>query len=338
MLPTVSVVVPVRNGAAYLADALESVLDQSFVCFELIVVDDGSTDDSAEIAEAFARRDPRVVVLRREHSGLVRSLNDGIAGARGTYIARMDADDLCHPGRLEKQIAYLDAHPECVAVGCAVEVIDARDHHVGVIRFAETHEAIVDALLRGSTPMAHPATVFRRQAFDAAGGYDASSYPSEDLALWIAMSETGRLANLPEPLLRYRRHGGSVSVRQREAQMRMTAAIADRARRARGLPPLRRRYLTPGRAVESRYHFECARFALVGGPRVAVLHHAAKAIASDPLWLEPYAALIAALFPRAALRWFLERRARFRTQGTPRGAARDAVERSAGLNAETPPL
>lgn len=316
-VPQVSVVLPVWDGEAFLAEAIESILSQTFQSLELILVDDGSSDGSLRISEEYAARDARVRVLRQaERGGYARALNAGIHAARGKFIARMDGDDVAHVDRLQQQVGYLEANPGCVAVGSAIEAMDVDGSSIGVTRFAAEHEKIVAELLRGTTSLSHPTVVARRDAIIAAGGYDPELYPSEDLALWLALGEVGSLANLHQPLLRYRRHEEAVGVRDRAGQMAMTVAIVNPARLARGLKPLRKSLMSPGRVKRARYHFDCARFALVGGSRRVAMRHAARSIASDPRWLEPYVALVASLLPRWALRAGLEMHARYRAART----------------------
>jgi len=201
--PRVSVLLPVWNGEAFLEQAMESILRQTLSSFELILIDDGSTDRTAAIAEEFAFRDTRVRVLRRPHEGFSATLNAGIEAARGEYVARMDADDLSLPDRLRKQVAYLDIHPACVAVGAWIEVVDEAGRHIGLKTFVTTHDEISAVLLCGISPMAHPTVLFRRDVVRAAGGYDARRYPSEDLDLWFRLGERGELANLGEVLLQH---------------------------------------------------------------------------------------------------------------------------------------
>src|SRR5271170_1107899 len=124
MTPRVSLVLAVYNGERHLPQSLESVLGQTFRDFELIVVDDGSTDRTPEILDGVARVDPRVVVVRQENRGLTASLIRGIGMARGTYVARQDADDVSKPERLGRQVAHLDAHPSIAALGTSADVID----------------------------------------------------------------------------------------------------------------------------------------------------------------------------------------------------------------------
>jgi hypothetical protein len=296
---TVSVVLPVWNGERFLAEAIESILSQTFDSFELIVVDDGSTDSTAEIAFQFARRDPRVQVIRLEHNGIAHALNAGIARARGLYIARMDGDDVAHPARLQKQVAFLDANADCVAVGSAIEVIDEGGEHLGMRMFPEHHDDIIHTLMNTwSTAIAHPTLMTRMDALREVGGYRPACVPSEDLDLWFHLSGVGKLANLGESLLRYRRHRDTVGIRDHVRQLTMGAAIVNEIRSRRGLRPLRLRVAARVRNRLASYHFECARTALLSGPRRAAIRHARAAIVSDPSWAEPYVALLACVFPK----------------------------------------
>jgi glycosyltransferase involved in cell wall biosynthesis len=250
--PRISVLLPVWNGDAFLEPAMESILRQTYSSLELIVIDDGSTDRTADIACRFAGGDPRVRVLRRPHEGLSAALNAGIAAARGEYIARMDADDVNVPDRLEKQVSYLDTHPACVAVGTWIEVVDETGRHIGLKTFVTTHEEISAALLRGISAMAHPTIVARRDALRAAGGYDARRYPSEDLDLWFRLGERGELANLGEALLQHRRHKAAIGVREHHRMKAMALTICNEARVRRGLRPRRGTPILDGRNADAQ--------------------------------------------------------------------------------------
>src|SRR5438034_1967741 len=310
--PRVSVLLPVWNGEAFLEQAMESILRQTFSSFELIVIDDGSTDRTAAIAEKVASGDSRVRVLRRPHEGLSAALNAGIAAVRGEYVARMDADDISAPDRLRKQVAYLDAHPACVAVGAWIDVVDEAGRQIGLKTFVTTHDEISAALLCGVSPMAHPTIVARCEALRAAGGYDARRYPSEDLDLWFRLGESGELANLGEALLQHRRHKAALGVREREKMKAMALAICNEARTRRGLRPWRGTPVLAGRNAEAQYHFECARTALIAGPRLTAVRHAAATIAAEPDRPYGYVTLLACAVPRPLLRFLLNLRARYR--------------------------
>lgn len=308
----VSVLLPVWNSESFLKPAVESILQQTLSAFELIVIDDGSTDASATIAEEFARRDDRVRVLRRAHEGLSAALNAGIAAARGEYVARMDADDISVPHRLQDQVAYLDAHPACVAAGAWIEVVDEAGLHLGLKTFVETHAEISAALYRGISPFAHPTIIMRHDVLRAVGGYDPRRYPSEDLDLWFRLAERGELANLGKALLQHRRHKAAVGVRDREKMKAMALTICNEARGKQGLPPRQGTSILAGTNADAQYHFECARTALIAGPRLTAIRHAAATIAADPHRLYGYATLFACAVPKPLLRFLLELRGRWR--------------------------
>jgi len=287
---------------------MASMCRQTFSSFELIVIDDGSTDKTAAIAEAFARDDGRVRVLRRPHEGLSATLNAGIAAARADFVARMDADDISVPDRLRKQVAYLAARPACVAVGAWIEVVDEAERHIGLKAFVTTHDEISAALLRGISPMAHPTIVARRDALRAVGGYDGRRHPSEDLDLWFRLSEHGELANLGEVLLQHRRHKAAMGVRDREKMKAMALAICNEARTKQGLRPWRGTPILAGANADAQYHFECARTALIAGSRLTAIRHAAATIAAEPDRLYGYVTLMACAVPKPLLRFLLDRR------------------------------
>lgn len=226
--PSVSVLVPVYNGGAFFRAAIQSVLDQSFRDFECLILDDGSTDGSGDIADELARVDSRVRVIHRENRGLVATLNELVDAARGEFVARMDADDLCLPTRFAMQVEFLRRHPEVVCVGSSHWLVDEQDRRIAAIKPPTDDAAIEQSALQGHTPICHPAAMIRTAALRQAGGYRLDYYPTEDLDLWLRLGELGALANLPEPLICYRMHSGSISGqaaqgRQREAARRACA-------------------------------------------------------------------------------------------------------------------
>ena len=206
--PRIAVVLPVFNGEKFITEAVASVLAQTFVDFELFVIDDGSTDRSVEALSGFS--DPRLRVLRfPANRGLVAALNHGIRESRSELIARMDADDVCLPRRFERQVAFLDAHPE-------VEVCGTWTEQFGNDRgtFAPPEEpARVRARLFFGSAMDHPTIMIRRAFLERnALAYDDEFKHVEDYDFFLRASEKGSLANLPEVLLRARAHAGEVSV------------------------------------------------------------------------------------------------------------------------------
>lgn len=216
--PRVSVVMPVHNGGVYLGHAVESILAQSFPDLEFVIIDDGSTDSTAEVLRRYEAADRRVRVYHQEKAGLVASLNRGCREAQASYIARMDADDIAFPDRLARQVEFLDTHPLVAVVGSAVIRIDAAGREIKRNVCPTSHAEIVEAL-REYTCFTHPSVMLRADALAAVGGYRKAYKAAEDYDLWVRLSERYELANLPDPLLYYRVYPEQVSVRQLDQQI-----------------------------------------------------------------------------------------------------------------------
>jgi len=236
--PTVSVVMTVFNTQRYVGEAIQSVLAQTFRDFEFIIIDDGSTDRSPAVIREFASRDPRICFVSRPNTGIVAAANEGIGMARGRYLARMDSDDVCLPGRFETQVKYLDAHPECVLVGSRATVVDPYGSPVFESGQKLAHEEI-DAELLGSGggwAIVQPSAMMRTEAVRRVGAYRGRHNVSEDQDLFLRLAEVGRVANLPEPLLLYRRHYKSVMHTQWRQREEVKERIVREAYQRRGLP------------------------------------------------------------------------------------------------------
>ena len=206
--PRVSIVMAAYNGEPYVRDAIRSVLDQDFSDFELIVVDDGSTDGTAAVVTGFG--DARIRYHRNERNlGQTPSLNVGVRMARGEYLARLDTDDEYLPGKLRTQVEFLDANPEVALCGTWARCIDEHGAPSGVFR-APTRERDVAFRLVWASPVCHVSVMMRRDAVLEAGGYDESYRYAADHQLWSELVARGhRLVNLPEYLMKYRVFAGS---------------------------------------------------------------------------------------------------------------------------------
>lgn len=239
--PRVSIVMSVRDGEAFVAAALASLAGQTLQDFECIVIDDGSRDGTPALLERAARHDTRLRLVRQEGGrGLVAALNLGCSLARAPWIARMDADDVALPGRLARQLERLAREPALVVLGGAAIFVDAQDRLLPSDPVLTGPRALEQALARGDCPLIHPTVVMRRAAFEAVGGYRACIAHAEDYDLWLRLAERGALDNLPEPVLRYRRHPQQVSIRHhaRQAVSNLAARASARARRAGRRDPL----------------------------------------------------------------------------------------------------
>jgi glycosyltransferase involved in cell wall biosynthesis len=204
--PLISVILPVYNAERYVGQAIESILGQTLGDFELIVIDDGSTDSSSDVIKRYAAQDRRIVPVSRENRGLVATLNEGIDLARGQWIARMDADDIALPNRFERQIAHL-RQTGADLCGGAVRCFGNRK---AVWRFPISHEGCEVQLLF-DVPFAHPTVIGRKELF-ATLRYDPAFETSEDYDLWQRVWAAGyRMINVPDVVLRYQVHGGQVS-------------------------------------------------------------------------------------------------------------------------------
>ena len=201
--PKISVVLPVFNGQNYLAESLQSILNQSYANLEILVIDDGSTDKSAEIVRGY--KDNRISLIQNEKNlGLITSLNKGLKLASGEFIARMDADDIAMPTRFEKQIAYLKANPE-IAI-CGTRYVTSGSKHPVSPPLPTTHDEIRVTLIFRSA-MAHPTVMIRRSVLLQNNISYNELYPSaEDYKLWTDLALCTRLGNLDEALLKYRVH------------------------------------------------------------------------------------------------------------------------------------
>ncbi len=234
--PTVSVVMSVFNGERFLSETIDSVLNQTFRDFEFVIVDDGSTDATADILSRYVLRDGRIRVLRNGKKGRAASLNLGISLANGKYVANIDADDLAMPRRLEEQVAFMGKNPEVGVLGGAFELITDSGEVIDIVRHPLEDSQIRSAMFRYN-PICHSSVILRKDFVLASEGYRSAFEPSEDYDLWLRMSERGRLANLNNVLVRYRVHANQLSVRKLEHQtLCVLAASAAAEQRRSGRP------------------------------------------------------------------------------------------------------
>jgi glycosyltransferase involved in cell wall biosynthesis len=224
-LPRLSVLLPVYNAADSVARAVESILGQSFVDFELIIVDDGSTDGSGDILRLF--QDPRVRLSTWENRGLAESLNEALRLARGELVARQDADDVSEPDRFRRQIDYLDLHPSVGLVGTNYVLVDEQGAEV-LITNLFTHPDDLKVAQVLSNQFCHGSVMFRRSVIAEVGAYDPDVGHVEDYDLFARMSHATGVANLPEPLYRWRRNPSGISLSNVDVQAEQSAAIRER--------------------------------------------------------------------------------------------------------------
>jgi glycosyltransferase involved in cell wall biosynthesis len=275
---------PIYNGHAYVPAAIESLRDQTYRDFELLLLDDGSSDGTEALVRDAAQRDARIRLVQRENRGLVATLNEGLGMARGEYIVRMDGDDVALPERIARQVAFMDGRPECVAAGSQVLFMDVDDRPIAPKpELLLEHDAIDAALLAGAWPIVHPSIIARRSALLRIGGY--RDFPTwEDHDLFLRLAEIGTLANMPDLLLHYRLHLKSVVHQRGSGRAPVLQQIlreAD-ARRGRSVRPAEQ--LPTYRAPTVEEHQRTwAWWALAAGNVRTARHYAWRVFRAAPL-------------------------------------------------------
>lgn len=280
--PLISVVMPVYNAEKYLIDAVASILEQDLSDWELICVDDGSSDASPAVLDWFAAQDQRIQVVHQPNSGIVHALNRGCGLAKAPLLCRVDADDIALPCRLRQQADFMRRNPHCSVVGGGILEVDADTDPLGVSRLPEDHARIVDNLLHRKTGLFHPTTMIRAAAFEAVGGYRAKYQWIEDHDLWLRIAQGGELANLPEVVLCYRQHAESVCWQRALQQRELMNQLMHEAHRLRNLRLDERLLLEPTlRPRSAAGPGKWARAASKGGYPLTARKHLARLAGSD---------------------------------------------------------
>lgn len=287
-IDALTVLLPVFNGMPFLSTTVESVLAQTFADFELLVIDDGSTDATAEYLDGLS--DPRVRVISRENRGLVATLNEGLSSARHDWVARIDADDVAEPERLERQVAFLEAHPDVGVVSCGGRFLGT---HGEAINARVTTQLVSPPLFNPHRDgnILHTGVLYDRRPVVAAGGY-RDLVPAEDLDLWLRLYPEVRFAVLDEPLMavRVRAQGLSSSAAVLQHTMwdyvRACAAARDRGEPEPDREQWTREHTPRGfrrLVVEASPRLRRAGLAWTEGRRVAAVGHGAVAVACNPM-------------------------------------------------------
>lgn len=219
--PQITVLMPAYNAAKYIAPAIISVLKQSFSNFELLIINDGSTDATENIIRSFS--DERVKLINQTHQGIAAALNLGLLNASASLIARFDADDICYPQRLQKQFEFLQEHPQYVLIGSDVDYADHNGEYLyQYTNTGHTHEEIAERIA-AFCPFIHSSVMYKKNIALQAGGYDAKAHTFEDYRLWTRFITRGKVCNLSESLVLVRLNPESVTVDEKLRGKRFTA-------------------------------------------------------------------------------------------------------------------
>lgn len=209
-LKKLTVLLPAYNAAPYVGQAIESILAQTYTDFEFLIINDGSKDNTLSVIKSF--KDERIRLIDRENKGLIDTLNEGIDLAQGEFIARMDADDIAMPHRFEREVNFLEQHPEYVLIGSEADIIDKEGNFLLRLFPVGYDHKEIEARIEEKCPFNHPSVMFRKQAVIDAGYYPKKALTFEDHLLWKKMLAVGKVRNLHEVLVQYRFNPESVTI------------------------------------------------------------------------------------------------------------------------------
>jgi glycosyltransferase involved in cell wall biosynthesis len=306
--PQITVLMPAYNAGKYIREAITSVLQQSFKYFELLVVNDGSTDDTLSIALSF--HDTRVIVVNKDHAGIASALNTGLKLASAPYIARFDADDVCLPTRLERQLDFLHDHPEYVLVGSDAEYILENGDFLFNFKCIAHSDEEVKGKLYVYCPFIHSAVMYRRDEVIKASGYNVHAHNFEDYLLWTNLAKMGKMQNLREPLIKVRLNAASATIdekwrgeRFRQLKRQATTRGSITAEEGNELFEIIRRQNVRN-IKEGAYHALCGKKFLANNyqPKKA-RNHVRKAITIKPLRFDNYLLYALSYFPAPVIAW-----------------------------------
>ncbi len=208
--PAISVLMPAFNAETYIGEAISSVLNQGFANFELVIVNDGSTDNTERVIRSF--NDPRIVLVNQANGGIAAALNRGLAIARAGLVARFDADDICCAERLQVQYDFLSAHPDYIITGSDADFIDRDNNHVFTYSPPWHSNEAIQALEKSICPFIHSGVLFRKEVIIQAGGYNQHAHAFEDHLLWRKIVKQGKVCNIPKVLLKVRLNPESITI------------------------------------------------------------------------------------------------------------------------------
>jgi glycosyltransferase involved in cell wall biosynthesis len=241
-MPRVSVVLPVYNCVRYIKDAVKSILDQSFNDFEIVIVDDGSNDGSQDILKEYSTLPYSKVITHPTNMGICRSLNDGMLESNADLIAIQHADDMSTPSRLERQVQYLDTHPDVDLVAGWIQYINKKgkkkkdDWWLREIKHIPDDPELIRNRLLEMNIIPHPTVMFRRKIIDTVGLYDPEAFPTEDYDYWLRISEKHNIGVLHEVLCLYRHHSRQLTRTEKMQRIReKTVEAVQRAKKRRGI-------------------------------------------------------------------------------------------------------
>ncbi|MDF2433896.1 MAG: hypothetical protein JWP44_3527 [Mucilaginibacter sp.] len=306
--PKITVLMPAYNADKYIREAIASVLDQSFTDFELLIINDGSTDDTVKIIRSF--NDSRIVLINQGNKGIAHALNLGLANARAPYIARFDADDICMPNRLKIQYDFATAYPEYSVIGSAADYLDADGYYI-FTHHPEAHlNEEIQQLKYSVCPFIHSSVFYKKEVVINNGGYSEHAYTYEDHFLWVNILKDEKACNLSQALIKVRLNPESVTIdekwRTREFRSIKYSTLKSRsitATEGNKLSKIGGRQFSP-QIKEGAYYALCGKKFLLNNyqPEKARLNMS-RAISLHPFRLDNYLLYTVSYFPEKFISW-----------------------------------
>ena len=304
----ITVLMPAYNAGKYIREAITSVLEQTYRNFELLIVNDGSTDDTISIVLSF--KDPRIVLVDQDHHGVAQALNTGLRLADTYYVARFDADDICMPERLEKQFNFLEDHPDYILVGSDAEyILEQGDFLFSFKCIAHSNEEVLRNMYV-YCPFIHSSVMYKKDEVIKAGGYNAHAHHFEDYLLWTGLAKMGKMQNLREPLIKVRFNPASVTIDEkwrgeRFRQLKRAATTRGSITKEEGdelLAIIKKQDIR--KIKEGAYHALCGKKFLADNYQPSKARtHVRRAISIRPLRLDNYLLYAVSYMPESFIAW-----------------------------------
>jgi len=310
--PRITVLMPAYNAENYIGEAISSVLKQTFGDFELLIINDGSTDSTVKIIQSF--KDQRIVLIQQENTGIATALNVGLKHSRAPYIARFDADDICYPERLRVQYDFITAHPEYNIIGTAADYMDAEENYIFTQHPVAHLNEEIQELKYTICPFIHSSVFYKKDVIVANGGYNEHAYTYEDHFLWVNILKHTKACNLSQSLLKVRLNPESITIdekwRTKKFREIKYASLKSRSiTEAEGieLKEIADKQYLP-KIKEGSYYALCGKKFLINNyqPKKARLNMI-KAIGLHPLRLDNYLLYTISYFPERFINWLYRR-------------------------------
>ncbi|WP_158797194.1 glycosyltransferase family 2 protein [Pedobacter sp. L105] len=307
--PEITVLMPAYNAGKYIAEAITSVLKQSFRNFELLIVNDGSTDDTVKIIGSF--NDPRIVVIHQENKGIAAALNSGLEKSRAPYIARFDADDICNRDRLKIQYDFITAYPEYDIIGSAADYLDVEGCYIFTQHPVAHLNEEIQALKYTVCPFIHSSVFYKKEVILSNGGYNEHAYTFEDHFLWVNILQHAKACNLSKALIKVRLNPESITIDEKWRtrkfrKIKYSTLKNQRITAAEGLELQEigeSQYLP--KIKEGAYYALCCKKFLVNNYQPEKARwHVTKAIELHPLRIDNYLLYAISYFPENFINWF----------------------------------